>query len=750
MPFSALASYIVVASVTCPRRASETRTVPKVAAYRTSNVEEPAMDPYLKYQPAYRILVCRQCSVGVWPNAVTAHFRSEAHEFTLPQIRRLVEDLKDHRLDLCRPGELQIPDSPVVSLSDLPVYLDGQRCILDPAKCAYVCRNEKVLRKHWKDEHGFSLCEVLGGSGAAKKEMIAERLQFSVRRPIPCQRLFASRHGSQYFEVYLDTARPTVDTTRRGSAKDAILSELASLEKTQQLTGRTFVATSSSKEISPWLQLTRWLGYLDGCTLCDTARLAWSPSAGTEGDLVEVCASLDRILDQALAAIQEDRVNPFDQMRINSFLQRPRASDKPLAFRLQKSTHRAYRDVWKRLLCFAHRTLKHDQLPRLRHRLTNGQIVEHAELFRMVEYLRCLKASCDDTEEMLRAARADVDHSCLRFCMSLLDHTLNGDIYESVIVGFFAVAAIDVTKNILREAHVYSSLLSGFVKIAQMLVIQRAIVGVEKGEATYPAELIDELRERFLVYSSRTPFSWACRLRAYAKKVRDSTTSLGCILWNEEGNAVSYKQIGQLTMVSLREFVSAQVRKAQSQLEGLLLLHPQQRRNDLGVDFWMHRVADDASNSSCSWNFLRLERNTTGQLPIRDNWLLERVLDEHWLSDEFLKDAGSDNLRWRPTAVRKYKTKVEEFLESLLLLVHITGGQPGREDLEAVINNVEIIRRTRGGKWPSQTLTEADNLLDLAWHEREQKTGTSFAYVVRDDQGTYLGCFYLKPLGRRT
>ena len=157
MPFSALASYIVVASVTCPRRASETRTVPKVAAYRTSNVEEPAMDPYLKYQPAYRILVCRQCSVGVWPNAVTAHFRSEAHEFTLPQIRRLVEDLKDHRLDLCRPGELQIPDSPVVSLSDLPVYLDGQRCILDPAKCAYVCRNEKVLRKHWKDEHGFSL-----------------------------------------------------------------------------------------------------------------------------------------------------------------------------------------------------------------------------------------------------------------------------------------------------------------------------------------------------------------------------------------------------------------------------------------------------------------------------------------------------------------------------------------------------------------------------------------------------------------
>jgi hypothetical protein len=55
------------------------------------------------------------------------------------------------------------------------------------------------------------------------------------------------------------------------------------------------------------------------------------------------------------------------------------------------------------------------------------------------------------------------------------------------------------------------------------------VLGVEKGEVTYPAELLDEMREKFLVYSTRSPFSWACRLRAYAKKVRDTTTSLGFI-----------------------------------------------------------------------------------------------------------------------------------------------------------------------------------------------------------------------------
>lgn len=208
------------------------------------------MDPYLHYQPAYRIVVCRQCSVGVWPHAVASHFRSEAHEFTLPQVRRLLQDLSNLQLDLCQPSELRIPVPPVVSLSDLPIYLDGQRCVLDPAKCGYVCRNEKVLRKHWRDEHGWSSCKVLGGSGAAKREAIAERLQSSVRRPVPCQRLFASSYGSQFFEVYVGAARPAVITTHEVSAKNAILSELASLEKTYRQSVRRHLERGGSLTVA--------------------------------------------------------------------------------------------------------------------------------------------------------------------------------------------------------------------------------------------------------------------------------------------------------------------------------------------------------------------------------------------------------------------------------------------------------------------------------------------------------------------
>jgi hypothetical protein len=39
---------------------------------------------------------------------------------------------------------------------------------------------------------------------------------------------------------------------------------------------------------------------------------------------------------------------------------------------------------------------------------------------------------------------------------------------------------------------------------------------------------------------------------------------------------------------------------------------------------------------------------------------------------------------------------------------------------------------------------------DPVWHEVEFRDGTSFTYAVFDDDGGYLGCCYLYPMGGRT
>lgn len=73
-----------------------------------------------------------------------------------------------------------------------------------------------------------------------------------------------------------------------------------------------------------------------------------------------------------------------------------------------------------------------------------------------------------------------------------------------------------------------------------------------------------------------------------------------------------------------------------------------------------------------------------------------------------------------------------------------------KADIEGVNSSLEIIRQTRGGSWPSEPVSEEFDLLDLAWHEREFRDSQSFAYVVYDGNGRYIGCFYLYPMGVRT
>jgi hypothetical protein len=73
-----------------------------------------------------------------------------------------------------------------------------------------------------------------------------------------------------------------------------------------------------------------------------------------------------------------------------------------------------------------------------------------------------------------------------------------------------------------------------------------------------------------------------------------------------------------------------------------------------------------------------------------------------------------------------------------------------QDDVRGINASLELIRRTRGGGWPTEPVTEEFNFVDLVWHELEFREGLSFTYAVYDTDGGYLGCCYLYPMGRRT
>lgn len=278
----------------------------------------------------------------------------------------------------------------------------------------------------------------------------------------------------------------------------------------------------------------------------------------------------------------------------------------------------------------------------------------------------------DIGQESAAGQIAALDQATLLLCIALLDHALYKDIYDSVIVGFLAVLGIR-KDGCFSEATNYTSYLSAFIKMAQLLVIQRSVLAVELDEADHAADILDVMQDRFMVYGTRSPMNWAQKLRTYGKKIQDTTTSLGHIIWTDDGEQLTYKDF-QVTMTNLKSFVAKQVSITQQQLHDLLLINEDEDRESVTPTFNLRSIKDDPSISEPGWNFLKHAENSA--LHGYEDWLLNRVIRTDWLRDEFLENPQS--AKWKKQAVHRYLKQVDSFLERLLLLVHITGGQPAR------------------------------------------------------------------------
>jgi hypothetical protein len=73
------------------------------------------------------------------------------------------------------------------------------------------------------------------------------------------------------------------------------------------------------------------------------------------------------------------------------------------------------------------------------------------------------------------------------------------------------------------------------------------------------------------------------------------------------------------------------------------------------------------------------------------------------------------------------------------------------KDFDAVVESADRLRGLLdpGSPWPDG-ITKEEDLIDLAWHQREFTIRHSFAYtVMASDESRCLGCMYIFPSDRR-
>ena len=299
-----------------------------------------------------------------------------------------------------------------------------------------------------------------------------------------------------------------------------------------------------------------------------------------------------------------------------------------------------------------------------------------------------------------------LERACLDFSISLLDQKALQDEYELPLIG--ALAVLELTEKGFKGVDSYPSLLSSVIKISRFLVLrylfkensfQNTLDSNSDLESTFSLglglrdlEVLDRIKtlvDRFLIRGSNSPISFALDLRAYGLFITQNTTKESIVDWRND--TILYGRIS-FSISDFRSFIHGLVSSTRTILFEELLFG-----NILGDSIpeipW-NRIYDNPLDSSPFFNFLRDSRTDLG-IPDSEQYLFRKIARNSDLANRFRLPA--ERFRWNTRNLDKWFSILFIFLEKLLLLIYLTGGQPARApELLSIRKSNSIETGTRG------------------------------------------------------
>jgi len=286
------------------------------------------------------------------------------------------------------------------------------------------------------------------------------------------------------------------------------------------------------------------------------------------------------------------------------------------------------------------------------------------------------------TPEILRAPDSSIPitkelkSACIQLCCSLLNHRLPGRLTESLVITFLAVLGISPDCQSLLEANGYTPKLSGLVKCGQLVVLAQAINEQNDGgdTSTDLLMLVKKSVAEYFSYKTATPVDKILSMRAYGEVLRRYATADGDLVWSADHQRLTMKEMS-FTMTSLRWWVQDLTQKARELLFNLLFIPSGDKpdtRYKMLPPLDLHAISDNFKNEKPMYSFVQDSRN---KAMFSDTYRLNRRVGDH---PEFHGMFDPLAKTWCQKGTEAYCKTRYEFLCQLLLLFHITGGQPAR------------------------------------------------------------------------
>ncbi|OBT70707.1 hypothetical protein VF21_10274 [Pseudogymnoascus sp. 05NY08] len=604
---------------------------------------------------------------------------------------------------------------------------DGLWCTesINGQQCPYVCRTEQWMRKHSWDEHRWKSKEK-GGRPRMQKPDPAAKVPW--RTGAHCQRFFKQGPKSRYFKVQpVETGpRPTPRMASRTDQFKAAKQEMQrAFEKAEAEENRKIKETDEAKEPSPWLRRVGCIPHLASIDRKEVREYVEPVDEKDEPHLAIMCTAFEWLIQDAQHHAVRDVVGIHTLFEANK-KEAEKETNMPFDSWMDITTIERYVEVWKQLLLFVFRAKDDKAEFRPPYVLTKAQqsamqtVRDEIGAFQEWKEEQGKNAAGEDRDEdegfddgeddegvegvkgAAEEAAEEVDEGfedemsketkwmqqiqqeVLRFCITLLDHPLQDNEYQSPIISGLAVLMIKGDKG-WHDAEDFTTKYSAVIKLARLMVVQEAYEQRQEQIRTYQSEmtevearkeatsyyrLVKQFVSQFMTMAhggrDPTPMQWIYQTRSYGFKIRYTTPAAGKIqwIWDE----VLYPGT-RVQMSQLRSMVHGLIREARDKLFGKLMVVTD--KGGVPSINWDNTV-DQPSETKVGWSFLDDERNKFGAH--KEWWLFERLYQEQALQEQFLDD---DRLL-KPSAGEAYQQHVERFLELLLILIHLCAGQPSR------------------------------------------------------------------------
>jgi hypothetical protein len=487
---------------------------------------------YFEHIAEYSIAACRECRYAVWPDQIEGHLQGQ-HKVSYKKAEIVGEQVRNWAGLIQYPSELEVPGGVPRPALQLPIYSDGLLCQLDPSHCQYVARSKEAIRKHWRIDHqGWSVGKKRGRPSQIKEKGMQARIEQGYK-PVHCQRLFGSRHGSQYFEVQppsqpsQDQEGPSTVPIDSNTAWARVGEQMARAWENVEKQVHKTIQEGERDEVNPWVERTQWLPYLVGTERLDLMACIEEPVAepdsrnDEEAEPIEaaIWAAMEGLTRFSQASVIE-RVGVF--VRLEAIrTEKHQTRFQPLQPYMDKDGIVKHTRPWQQVLMFFARTQKEHKWKSPQYQFTRRQREAWEALIREAE-----AAAAGEEEEMDEDIDEDIDEdmeedidedideeideevdeeveqgsaeagrakgnqavrlssiqkACLRFCIALLDQRITRREYDSPLV--CALAVLGVKEEGWKGAEQYPPILSAMIKIARFMVVQQ---GLEL------ADLIDE------------------------------------------------------------------------------------------------------------------------------------------------------------------------------------------------------------------------------------------------------------------